>query len=165
MPREGTPDRATRRCGELIAQLRAARGWSRADLVDRLSRTLDPDDPCAAAVGEPWLARLETGRMVKLARRTLEALCRALGCTARERARLLLYADRNALADPARDPTEAEVQLHELLAELAASVPPDELRRALEAVLAQLGAAARQPNPKVVYWGRTCPEEQSHAPP
>jgi hypothetical protein len=53
-----------------------------------------------------WLARLENGRIVKVARPTLEALCRALCCTPRERAWLLLHADRNVLASASDAPTQ-----------------------------------------------------------
>jgi len=45
------------------------------------------------------MARLENGRMVKVSRQVIEAICQALDCTADQRARLLACADRNVLAD------------------------------------------------------------------
>ena len=59
---------------------------------------LTPDDPSYESISETWLARLENGRMVKVPRQTVEALCRALHCSARERAWVLLHADRSILA-------------------------------------------------------------------
>jgi transcriptional regulator with XRE-family HTH domain len=111
---------AVKQCGEEIARLRSARGWSRARLVVRLLRELESDEELCEGLSEAWLARLENGRMVKLPRPTLEALCRALACTERERARLLLLADRNVLChasagpDPAAEVlTYAMSQLHD----------------------------------------------------
>jgi hypothetical protein len=51
-----------------------------------------------------------------VARPTVEALCRALRCTPRERAWLLLYADRNVLASAGVEPTES-IQLLTYVAE------------------------------------------------
>ncbi len=99
MATDGTPEAAARRCGEAIARLRTSRRWSRAQLVLRLYDELTPDDPNADSVSETWLARLENGRMVKVPRQTIEALCRALCCTPQERAWVLLSADRNVLAE------------------------------------------------------------------
>ena len=117
---DGTPELAVKQCGEEIARLRSARGWSRARLVVRLLRELESDEELCEGLSEAWLARLENGRMVKLPRATLEALCRALACTERERARVLLMADRNVLCDAAASPdpvaevlTYAMNQLHE----------------------------------------------------
>jgi hypothetical protein len=71
---------------------------------------LTPDDPSYDSVSETWLARLENGRMVKVPRTTVEALCRALRCTPQQRAWVLLCADRNVLAEDISEPTEvAEV--------------------------------------------------------
>jgi transcriptional regulator with XRE-family HTH domain len=105
MATDGTPEPAAKRCGEAIARLRTARRWSRAHLIIRLYDELSPDDPCYDSISETWLARLENGRMVKVPRQTVEALCRALRCTARERAHVLLHADRSALADAESAPT------------------------------------------------------------
>ena len=105
MATDGTPEPAAKRCGEAIARLRTARRWSRAHLVIRLYDELSPDDPCYDSISETWLARLENGRMVKVPRQTVEALCRALRCTPRERAHVLLHADRCALADTEGAPT------------------------------------------------------------
>ncbi len=105
MATDGTPEPAAKRCGEAIARLRTTRRWSRAHLVIRLYDELSPDDPSYDSISETWLARLENGRMVKVPRQTVEALCRALRCTPRERARVLLHADRCALTDAEAAPT------------------------------------------------------------
>lgn len=107
MAADGTPEWCAKRCGEAIAQLRTARRWSRAQLVIRLCSELAANDPCFESISETWLARLENGRMVKVPRATVEALCRALRCTPLERARILLHADRNVLASAERAPSPA----------------------------------------------------------
>jgi transcriptional regulator with XRE-family HTH domain len=107
MASDGTPELAAIRCGEAIARLRTLRGWTRTQLLTRLFRELAPSDPYYESVSETWLARLENGRMVKVPRQTVEALCRALRCNPRERAWVLLHADRNVLAEPASQPTPA----------------------------------------------------------
>lgn len=94
----GIPELSTQRCGEEIARMRTVRRLSRARLVARIGTEIEEDDPCADSISESWLKRLETGVLVKLPRPTLEAICRALRCTPRERARVLLLADRSALA-------------------------------------------------------------------
>jgi transcriptional regulator with XRE-family HTH domain len=99
MAYDGTPEPAAKLAGDVVARLRTARHWSRAKLIVRLYDELDPNDPNYDSISESWLARLENGRMVKVARSTIEALCRALQCTSQERARVLLYADRNGLTD------------------------------------------------------------------
>src|SRR5215472_2110560 len=110
MATDGTPEMAAKRCGEAIARLRTLRRWSRAQLVIRLYDELTPDDPSYDSISETWLARLENGRMVKVPRTTVEALCRALRCTPQQRAWVLLCADRNVLAEDISEPTEvAEV--------------------------------------------------------
>ena len=81
MATDGTPEPAAKRCGEAIARLRTLRRWSRAQLVIRLYDELAPEDPNYNSISETWLARLENGRMVKVPRLTVEALCRALRCT------------------------------------------------------------------------------------
>jgi hypothetical protein len=95
---DGTPEPAARRCGEEIAHLRVSRIWSRAKLIARLFNQIDPNDPNYDSISEAWLARLENGRMVKVPRKMIEAICRALGCTAQERVHVLLYADRNVFS-------------------------------------------------------------------
>ncbi|MGO8949132.1 MAG: helix-turn-helix domain-containing protein [Ktedonobacterales bacterium] len=104
MATDGTPEPAAKRCGEAIARLRTLRRWSRAQLVIRLYDELAPDDPSYNSISETWLARLENGRMVKVPRQTVEALCRALRCTPQERSTVLLYADRSVLARHDSDP-------------------------------------------------------------
>jgi hypothetical protein len=99
MATDGTPEPAAKRCGEAIARLRTLRRWSRAQLVIRLYDELAPEDPNYNSISETWLARLENGRMVKVPRLTVEALCRALRCTAQERSMVLLHADRSVLAE------------------------------------------------------------------
>lgn len=107
MATDGTPELCAKRCGEAIARLRTQRRWSRAQLVIRLYSELPTDDPSYESVSETWLARLENGRMVKIPRSTVEALCRALRCSPQERAHVLLSADRNVLADAEQAPTPA----------------------------------------------------------
>lgn len=106
MATDGTPEMAAKRCGEAIARLRTARRWSRAQLVIRLYDEISPDDPNYESISETWLARLENGRMVKVPRQTVEALCRALRCSGQERAWVLLSADRNVLADDVSEPCQ-----------------------------------------------------------
>lgn len=107
MATDGTPEFAAKRCGEAIARLRTLRGWSRAQLIIRLYNELPTEDPNYDSISETWLARLENGRMVKVQRQTVEALCRALRCSPQERAWVLLYADRNVLVDAECEPTLA----------------------------------------------------------
>ena len=136
MATDGTPEPAAKRCGEAIARLRTLRRWSRAQLVIRLYDELAPDDPNYNSISETWLARLENGRMVKVPRNIVEALCRALRCSPKERAYVLLHADRNVLGD--RDPevgptpvAEAlsyvmerlDAEAHDLLADVAGQHP------------------------------------------
>lgn len=107
MATDGTPEPAAKRCGEAIARLRTARRWSRAQFLIRLFDELSPDDPNYDSISETWLARLENGRMVKVPRQTIEALCRALRCTPQERAWVLLHADRSLFTDHDHEPTPA----------------------------------------------------------
>jgi transcriptional regulator with XRE-family HTH domain len=97
MAADGTPEPAIRRCGAAIARLRTLRGWSRAKLIARLYDQIDPTAPIYDRISVAWLARLEQGRVVKLSRAMLDALCRTLECAPHERIQLLLLADRNAL--------------------------------------------------------------------
>ena len=107
MAADGTPEPAIRRCGAAIARLRTLRGWSRAKLIARLYDQIDPTAPVYDRISVAWLARLEQGRVVKLSRGMLDALCSTLECTLQERIQLLLLADRNVLgwADSAPTPT------------------------------------------------------------
>lgn len=107
MATDGTPEFAAKRCGEAIARLRTLRDWSRTQLLLRLYNELSPADPAYHSLSETWLARLENGRMVKVPRSVVEALCRALRCTPQERARVLLYADRNVLVNEDAEPSPA----------------------------------------------------------
>jgi transcriptional regulator with XRE-family HTH domain len=106
MATDGTPEPAAQRCGAAVARLRTLRNLSRAQLLARLYDEIDPADHIYERISLTWLARLENGRVVKVARPTVEALCRALHCTPRERAWLLLHADRNVLATAGGQPTE-----------------------------------------------------------
>lgn len=99
MSTDSRPERAAKRGGEEIARLRTSRGWTRAKLVSRLYEEIEANDPNFDSISESWLARLEDGRMVKVRRQTLEALCRALNCSHRERTGVLLAADRNTLTE------------------------------------------------------------------
>jgi transcriptional regulator with XRE-family HTH domain len=131
MASDGTPELAAIRCGEAIARIRTMRRWTRTQLLTRLYREMSPDDPYYESVSETWLARLENGRMVKVPRQTVEALCRALRCSARERAWVLLHADRNVLAEASDAPTPAAEALTFVMERLYA-----ETRDTLNAVLA-----------------------------
>ncbi|MFO7168611.1 MAG: helix-turn-helix transcriptional regulator [Chloroflexota bacterium] len=130
MGADGRPEPAARRCGAAIARLRTLRNLSRPQLIARLYDEIDPAG-LAERISVTWLARLESGRIVKVARPTLEALCRALRCTPRERAWLLLRADRNVLA-AGDEPGEA--------AELLTYAVDHLHRTAQETVAARLGA-------------------------
>lgn len=111
MAADGTPEPAAQRCGTAVARLRTLRNLSRAQLVARLHDQIDLADHTYERISVAWLARLENGRIVKVARPTIEALCRALRCTPRERAWLLLHTDRNVLAGAADEPTETAALL------------------------------------------------------
>jgi transcriptional regulator with XRE-family HTH domain len=111
MAADGTPEPAAQRCGAAVARLRTLRNLSRAQLLARLYDEIDPADRIYEQISLTWLARLENGRVVKIARPTVEALCRALRCTPRERAWLLLQADRNVLAGTTTEPTETAALL------------------------------------------------------
>lgn|SRR5262245_2430210 len=131
MAADGTPEPAAQRCGTAVARLRTLRKLSRAQLVARLYDEIDPADHTYERICVTWLARLENGRIVKVARPTVEALCRALHCTSRERAWLLLHADRNVLASATTEPTET--------AELLTYVIDQLHREAREILVALLG--------------------------
>lgn len=100
MGMDGKPENSTQHLGEQIARLRTKRHWSRAKLLVHLYNELDSDDRSFNTISESWLTRLENGRVVKVPRTTIEALCRALQCTPQERANILLHADRNVLSIP-----------------------------------------------------------------
>lgn len=152
MAADGTPEPAAQRCGAAVARLRTLRKLSRAQLLARLYDEIDPDDHTYERISITWLARLENGRVVKVARPIVEALCRALDCTPRERAWLLLHADRNLLASAADEPTEtAELltyaidQLHREVPEiLAALLGPRRAGVLSELELLELTATALQ---------------------
>ncbi len=170
MAADGTPEPAAKRCGEAIARLRTLRRWSRAQLVVRLYNEISPDDPNYDSISETWLARLENGRMVKVPRQTIEALCRALRCSSQERAWVLLCADRSVVATRDEEPSPvAELltyamerlyaEAHESLAAMIGARPADALDEqelfeltaaALETVLArrarQAANGGRTPN-------------------
>jgi len=131
MAADGTPEPAAQRCGAAVARLRTLRKLSRAQLLARLYDEIDPADHTYERISLTWLARLENGRIVKLARPTVEALCRALRCTPRERAWLLLHADRNVLASAGDEPTEADELLTYVIDQLH--------REARESLAALLG--------------------------
>jgi transcriptional regulator with XRE-family HTH domain len=131
MAADGTPEPAAQCCGAAVARLRTLRNLSRAQLLARLYDEIDPTDHTYERISVTWLARLENGRIVKVARPTVEALCRALRCTPRERAWLLLHADRNVLASAGDEPTET--------AELLTYVVDQLHREAREILTALLG--------------------------
>lgn len=167
MAADGTPEPAAKRCGEAIARLRTLRRWSRAQLVVRLYNEISPDDPNYDSISETWLARLENGRMVKVPRQTIEALCRALRCNPQERAWVLLCADRSVVATRDEEPSPvAELltyamerlyaEAHESLAAMIGSRAADALDEqelfeltaaALETVLARRARQAANGGP------------------
>ena len=118
MAADGMPEPAIRCCGAAIARLRTLRGWSRVKLIARLYDQIDPTAPVYDRISVAWLARLEQGRVVKLSRTMLDALCRALECTPHERIQLLLLADRNALGCADRAPTPAALVIAYTAAQL-----------------------------------------------
>jgi transcriptional regulator with XRE-family HTH domain len=123
MAADGTPEPAAQRCGAAVARLRTLRNLSRAQLLARLYDQIDPADHTYERISVAWLARLENGRIVKVARPTVEALCRALRCTPRERAWLLLHADRNILASADDQPTETAELLTYVIDQLHREAP------------------------------------------
>ncbi|WP_322489345.1 helix-turn-helix transcriptional regulator [Chloroflexus sp.] len=86
--------------GEEIARLRTRREWSRSTLIKKLDRVLaEAGDTTAKDYSEAWLGRLENGEIVKISRHIVVCLANALQCSPRERAKLLLLADKNILLD------------------------------------------------------------------
>jgi transcriptional regulator with XRE-family HTH domain len=120
MAADGTPEPAALRCGAAVARLRTLHNLSRAQLIARLCDQIDPADE---HISMAWLARLENGRIVKVARSVIEALCRALGCTPRQRAWLLLQADRNVLASADDQPSETTELLTYAIDQLRRDAP------------------------------------------
>jgi DNA-binding Xre family transcriptional regulator len=112
---DGTPEPATIRLGQEIERLRKNRRMSRSQLVSKLYQRneLEVNDKI---YDTSWLARLETGRVVKVTRRDIELMCGALECKPGDRdyARLLLFADRSFCETP--DPV-AEM-LYEVMIDL-----------------------------------------------
>lgn len=86
--------------GEEIARLRTQREWSRSMMIKKLDRVLaDAGDTTVKDYSEAWLGRLESGEIVKVSRHIVIILADTLQCSPRERARLLLLADKNVLLD------------------------------------------------------------------
>lgn len=137
MAADGTPEPAAKRCGEAIARIRTLRRWSRAQLVVRLYNEITPEDPSYESISETWLARLENGRMVKVPRQTIEALCRALRCSPQERAWVLLCADRSVLAEHDAEPNPVAELLTYTMERLYS-----EAHEALAAMMAERRAVA-----------------------
>jgi transcriptional regulator with XRE-family HTH domain len=133
MAGDGMPEQAVQRCGEAIARLRTARGWSRARLLAQVYRELDLEDVTYETLSEAWLARLENGRVVKVSRPVIEALCRALKCTPQERVHVLTYADRNVLYPPSSD------EAPDVVAELLNTVMEQIYREAHDVMLTMVG--------------------------
>src|SRR5262249_49545252 len=149
MAADGKPEPAAEHLGRAVARLRTLRKLSRAQLVARLYDEIDPADHTYERISVTWLARLENGRIVKVARPTIEALCRALRCTPRERAWLLLHADRNVLASATTEPTEEA----ELLTYVIDQLHPD-MREILASLLGPhwAGASASRPTTTSSLW-------------
>ena len=96
---DGAPEESTRRLGDEIARLRNDRGWTRTQLVVRTLYMLGPDHPFTEVISENWLNRLESGRLVKVPHQAIEIICKALECNDGEKIAVMMYADRNPLAD------------------------------------------------------------------
>jgi transcriptional regulator with XRE-family HTH domain len=103
MAGDGNPEYAMRRLGDEVARLRTQRGFARSRLVILIFQELTSADPIADSISEGWLKRLESGRMVRVDRSTIEAIARALRCSPAERAKLLLHADRSPLGSAEPD--------------------------------------------------------------
>lgn len=99
MGKNGVPEPAAMLCGQFIGVLRTRKQLSRKELVARLHRELEEDNPLYYEVSDSWLRRLEAGVLVKIPRSTLLAISQALRCTPEEQRELLIIADRNPLAD------------------------------------------------------------------
>src|SRR3712207_1060810 len=95
--RETSPD--ARAFGGEIARLREQRRWTRPAFLRRIDDVLGAIDDQYEPRSDAWLHRLENGQIVKLPRPIINAICDALECSPRERAKLLLLADRNVLRD------------------------------------------------------------------
>jgi len=95
---DGTPELVTKRCGEAFGRLRVIKGLSRPQVLSRLYRDY-PDGSVIEEITESWLERFENGRLVKVQRHTIIALCKAIRATPRELWNVLVASDRNALAD------------------------------------------------------------------
>jgi DNA-binding Xre family transcriptional regulator len=91
------PKAAITALGNEIGRLRVLRGWSRIQLVHRLWKEFTDVEDNKIAVSEDWLERLENGRVIKVPRYIIDALCRTLECSSWERSRVLLLADRSIL--------------------------------------------------------------------
>lgn len=79
--------------GEEIAKLRPG---SRADFLRELDGVLPPDHRLA---NEGALFRLETGKMVKISRELIDAICLVTKASKEVRTKLYFLADKNALFD------------------------------------------------------------------
>lgn len=88
---------STSRVGQRVKELREIRKMSRRRLIARTAGEFDPDDSEIETISEDWLKRLELERPARLTPAILEALCRALLCSPRERADLFLLAGFNIL--------------------------------------------------------------------
>lgn len=104
---DGTPEQSLVRFGEEVAKDRTRHLWGRARLANEILRYLPSHDRLWKSCGESYIKRLETGRVVKITRVQLEAICSALECTPERRAELLLYADRNVVANGNELPSPA----------------------------------------------------------
>ncbi len=87
--------------GPYFKQLREQYGFTRPKFLQQYLKTLDTAsaDDCQYDISEAWLARIERGETVNIARDTMELLCTAVTCSANERLILLALADRNFLVD------------------------------------------------------------------
>jgi hypothetical protein len=107
--KDGTPEIAAKRFGDQVERTRRSKGLRPTELVERLYKEIDPNDPILVGINENWLKRLEAGRIVKIPRRLVDAMCRALDCNRQERARILLHADRNILGGHEKPSAVAEL--------------------------------------------------------
>ncbi len=101
MAKHGTPSDDVKRCGEAIARIRAKRELSRSAVIRRICRQADTNVSDDELPNEDWLARLESGQLVRPAWTMLEALCQALECTPQQRAQILMLGTGSVLGtDP-----------------------------------------------------------------
>jgi transcriptional regulator with XRE-family HTH domain len=124
----GESEREAEQVGAKIFELRNARGWTRAKLVSRVMWLMDDEGLNCDHINEGWMERLENRRVTKVpSRKMLEVLCRALDCTPREWASVMLHANRTLLGASTGPPNKVAEVLNYITSRLY-----DEAREILE---------------------------------